>query len=38
MTSNNGNYWKLKKYNEILRNTYIVPVDKFDFSNFKANK
>ena len=38
MVSNNGTYWKLKKYNEILRNTYIVPVDKFDFSNFEANK
>ena len=38
MVSNNGTQWKLKKYNEILRNTYIVPVDKFDFSNFEANK
>ena len=38
MVSNNGTHWKLKKYNEILRNTYIVPVDKFDFSNFEANK
>ena len=38
MTSNNGTHWKLKKYNEILQNTYIVPVDKFDFSNFEANK
>ena len=38
MVSNNGTHWKLKKYNEILQNTYIVPVDKFDFSNFEANK
>ena len=38
MISNNGTHWKLKKYNEILQNTYIVPVDKFDFSNFEANK
>ena len=38
MVSNNGTYWKLKKYNGFLQNTYIVPVDKFDFSNFEANK
>lgn len=38
MVSNNGTYWKLKKYNGFLQNTYIVPVDKFDFSNFAANK
>ena len=38
MVSNNGTHWKLKKYNEILQNTYIVPVDRFDFSNFEANK
>lgn len=38
MISNNGTHWKLKTYNEILQNTYIVPVDKFDFSNFEANK
>ena len=38
MVSNNGTHWKLKKYNEIIQNTYIVPVDKFDFSNFEANK
>lgn len=38
MVSNNGTHWKLKKYNEILQNTYVVPVDKFDFSNFEANK
>ena len=38
MVSNSGTYWKLKKYNGTLQNTYIVPVDKFDFSNFEANK
>ena len=38
MVSNNGTHWKLKKYNEVLQNKYIVPVDKFDFSNFEANK
>ena len=38
MISNNGTHWKLKKFNGILQNTYIVPVDKFDFSNFEANK
>jgi hypothetical protein len=38
MVSNNGTHWKLKKYNEILQNTYIVPVDRFDFSNFEAKK
>ena len=38
MVSNNGTHWKLKKYNEILQNTYIVPADKFDFSNLEANK
>ena len=38
MVSNSGTYWRLKKYNETLQNTYIVPVDKFDFSNFEANK
>ena len=38
MVSDSGTYWKLKKYNETLQNTYIVPVDRFDFSNFEANK
>ena len=38
MTSNNGTHWKLKKYSDNITQKYIVPVDKFDFTNFENNK
>lgn len=38
MTSNNGIHWKLKNYNESITQKYIVPVDKFDFTDFESNK
>ena len=38
MTSNNGNYWKLKKYSDSVSQKYIVPVTEFDFNKFESNK